>query len=394
MSLFLSRTWAEINLDNIKHNFDLIKSNLNKETKFMAVVKADAYGHGSKVISQELEKLGADWFAVSNIEEALQLRGFGIKKPILILGYTPVYLAKHLCENDISQAVLDENYANELLNQAQKEDLKIKVHIKIDTGMGRLGFCYHSFDDDSVINKILNCFNNKNLIPEGIFTHFSTADFDNDEDGKHTEMQYKLFDSCIEKLENNNLKFEIKHCSNSAATLKHKNYHLDMVRPGIILYGLQPSKHFSEFDLRPAFILKSVISMIKNINRGDTVSYGKTFTAKDEMKVATIPVGYADGYSRSLSNKGYVIINGKKANVLGRVCMDQIIVDVTDIDNVNVGDEVVLFGDDKLTIDEFSSLCDTINYETVCLVGKRVPRVYYKDGKEVCVVNFIYNKKD
>ena len=393
MSLFLSRTWAEINLDNIKHNYELIRSNLDKSTKFMAVVKADAYGHGSKIISQELEKLGADWFAVSNIEEALQLRGFGISKPILILGYTPPHLAKYLSESNISQTILDENYANELLEQAKQDNIKINVHIKVDTGMSRVGFYHHNIND-VMIEKIANCFDNDYLIPEGIFTHFATADFDNDEDGKHTNNQYNLFIDCINRLKNKNINFSIHHCANSAATLKHKNYHLDMVRPGIILYGLQPSSYFGEFDLRPAFTLKSVVSLIKTMECGDTVSYGKTFVAENKMKVATIPVGYADGYSRSLSNKGYIIVNGKKANILGRVCMDQMIVDITDINGVNVGDEVILFGDDKLTIDEYSALCNTINYETVCLVGKRVPRVYFKNNKEVSVVNFIYNKKD
>ena len=394
MSLFLSRTWAEINLDNIKHDYELIKSNINNSTKFMAVVKADAYGHGSKIISQESEKLGADWFAVSNIEEALQLRGFGIKKPILILGYTPPHLAKYLYENNISQAVLDENYARELTKQAQNENIKIKTHIKIDTGMGRIGFYYHTKNNESTIESITKCFDNDYLIPEGIFTHFATADFDNDESGKYTKEQYELFIDCIENLSKNNLNFSIHHCSNSAATLKHTNYHLDMVRPGIILYGLQPSQYFEDFDLKPAFKLKSVISLIKTINCGDTVSYGKTFVANKKMKIATIPVGYADGYSRSLSNKGYIIVNGKKANIVGRVCMDQMIVDITGINDVNVGDEVILFGDDKLTIDEYSALIGTINYETVCLVGKRVPRVYLKDNKEFSVVNFIYNKKD
>jgi len=394
MSLFLARTWAEINLNNIEHNYNLIKSNLKPETKIMSVVKADAYGHGAKMISKELVSLGTDWFAVSNIEEALQLRGFGISKPILILGYTPPHLAKYLSENDISQTVLDEDYAKQLLSFAIKDNLKLKVHIKIDTGMGRLGFSHNDLSDNSFIERIKNSLNNDCFIAEGIFTHFATADFDNDVDGTSTKKQYDLFVDCIEKLKQEGIYFQVHHCSNSAGTLKHKDFHLDMVRPGIILYGLNPSSAFKEFDLKPAFILKSVVSMIKTVNKGDSVSYGKTFIAENNLKVATIPVGYADGYSRGLSNKGFVIINGKKANILGRVCMDQMMVDITNIEDVNVGDEVILFGDEKLTIDEYSALIDTINYETVCLVGKRVPRVYYKDGKEVAVVNFIYNKKD
>ena len=394
MSLFLSRTWADINLDNIKHNYELIRSQLNPKTKFMAVVKADAYGHGAKVISKELQNLGADWFAVSNIEEALQLRNFGISKPILILGYTPANLVKALSENDISQALLDEDYAEMLSKYAEKENVKVKVHVKIDTGMSRIGFYHHDSNDNTALFKIKKALDSKQLIREGIFTHFATADFDNDENGEHTKKQYLLFIDCIKKLKDEGIEFELKHCCNSAGTLKYSEYHLDMVRPGIILYGLNPSSCFDSFDLKPAFMLKSIISMIKEINAGDCVSYGRTFTADKKLKVATIPVGYADGYSRSLSNKGYVVINGRRANILGRVCMDQMIVDVTDIEKIKVGDEVLLFGDKEISIDEYSSLCKTINYETVCLVGKRVPRVYYKDGKEQEVVNFIYNQKD
>lgn len=393
MSLFLSRTWAEISLDNLQHNYNLIKSKISPNTKFMAVVKADAYGHGAKVITKELQGFGADWFAVSNIEEALQLRHFGIEKPILILGYTPPTLAKDLSENNISQALLDKDYAKELSIQAEKAKVKVKVHVKIDTGMGRIGFYHHSTDDNSAIDDIFESLSNEYLISEGVFTHFSTADFDNDENGVNTNNQFELFTDCIEKLKQKGINFELRHCSNSAATLEYPQFQLDMVRPGIILYGLNPSSYFKDYDLRPVFTLKSVVSQIKYIKKDDCISYGRTFKADKELKVATIPVGYADGYSRSLSNKGYVIINGKRADILGRVCMDQMIVDVSQIENVNVGDEVLLFGDKKLSTDEFSSLCGTINYETVCLVGKRVPRVYYKNGKEQEVVNFIYKQK-
>lgn len=394
MSLFLLRTWAEINLDSIKHNYELIRNAISKSTKFMAVVKADAYGHGAKVISRELQDLGADWFAVSNIEEALQLRNFGIIKPILILGYTPPKHAKVLSENNISQALLDKDYAEKLSAQAKKDNVKIKVHVKIDTGMSRIGFYHHDKNDNSAVDDIYNSLNNEYLISEGIFTHFATSDFDNDENGDHTKNQFELFIDCIDKLDKKGIKFELRHCSNSAATLEYPQYHLDMVRPGIILYGLNPSSYFSKYDLQPAFTLKSVISLIKHIQKDDCVSYGRTFTANKDLKVATVPVGYADGYSRSLSNKGYVIINGKKAEILGRVCMDQMIVDISDIENANVGDEVLLFGGEGISTDEFSTLCGTINYETVCLVGKRVPRVYYKNGKEQEIVNFIYNKKE
>ena len=391
MSNFLKRTWVEVNLDNLEYNYNYIRSRLNDKTKYMAVVKADAYGHGAKVVPNFLQTLGADFFAVSNIDEALQLREFGINKPILILGYTPTELVKVLADNDISQAVIDKNYASSLANSAQKENVKIKVHIKIDTGMSRLGFFYHNPSDTNSITDIVDVLDTNYLIREGIFTHFATSDLDNDENGEHTKKQFELFVDCIKKLEEKGVDFELRHCANSAATLNNPEYQLDMVRPGIIMYGLNPSKHFEKFDLKPAFKLKSIISMIKTIQKGTTVSYGKTFVANKDMKVATIPVGYADGYPRSLSNKGYVMINGKKAAILGRVCMDQMIVDISDIDDVKVGQNVLLFGDKDLTVDDFSVLCQTINYETVCVIGKRVPRVYFKDGKEIQVVDLIHS---
>lgn len=391
MSNFLKRTWVEVDLDNLEHNYNYIRSKLNDKTKYMAVVKADAYGHGAKVVPEFLQSLGADFFAVSNIDEALQLREFGITKPILILGYTPTNLVNVLAENDISQAIIDKSYATYLADSAKKENVKIKVHIKIDTGMSRLGFFYHSSSDESSLEDVADVINSDNFIKEGIFTHFATSDLDNDEDGAHTKKQFELFEESIKKLEDKGVSFELRHCANSAATLNNPEYQLDMVRPGIIMYGLNPSSHFDKFDLKPAFKLKSIVSMIKTIQKGTTISYGKTFVAQKQMKVATIPVGYADGYPRSLSNKGFVMINGKKAKILGRVCMDQMIVDITEIDNVKVGQNVLLFGDKDLTIDDFSALCQTINYETVCVIGKRVPRVYFKDGEETQVVDLIHS---
>lgn len=392
MASFLRRTWAEINLDNIEYNFKLIKGKTAENAKIMAVVKADAYGHGVEKISKELEFLGADAFAVSNIEEALQLRKYGTDKPILILGFTPTEYAKTLSDNNISQAVLSKDYGEKLKTQAEKDGVRVKVHIKIDTGMSRIGFYHHSVNDNTATDEICEVLKNKTLIPEGIFTHFATADFDNDPDGVHTKKQFELFTDCIERLSEKGFSFKFRHCSNSAATLEMQKYHLDMVRPGIILYGLNPSRHFEKYGLKPAFTLKSVISMIKEVEKGDTVSYGKTFTAEKKIKVATVPIGYADGYSRSLSNKGYVIIGKKKAPILGRVCMDQMMVDISDIPEARTGDEVVLFGNELLSTETFSSLCDTITYETVCLVGKRVPRVYLKGGETVCVSDLIYSQ--
>ena len=391
---FLPRTWAEINIDNLEHNYRVIRSMLSDDVKYYAVVKADAYGHGAKYVIPEMQKFGVDGFAVSNIQEAMQIRELGIEKDILILGYTPPELAKMLYDNNISQAVFDYDYAENLSKYATENGVEIKAHIKIDTGMGRIGFVHRNFDDNTAIKEITDVCNFDGINPVGVFMHFCTSDKDGDENGEFTDFQYSLFADALNKLKTNGVEFKIKHCCNSAATLNNKKYHMNAVRPGIIMYGLEPSNAFRDFaDLKPSMKLKSVVSMVKTIHKDDSISYGRTFVSDKEVKVATIPVGYADGYPRSLSNKGYVLINGEKANIVGRICMDQMIVDVTNISDVHSGSEVILFGEDGLTVEEFSSMCDTINYETVCVVGKRVPRVYIKNGKIIGQLNYVYNGK-
>lgn len=389
---FLPRTWAEIDIDCLKHNYNIIRTLIGDNVKYYAVVKADAYGHGAKFVVPEMEKFGADGFAVSNIQEALQLRKLGIESDILILGYTPPELAQILCDNNISQTVFDYDYATALSECASSAERKVNVHIKIDTGMGRIGFVHRKKDDDTALLQILKTCKLANLNAVGAFMHFASSDKDGDKNGEFTSGQFELFNDLLVKLKSNGVDFKIRHCCNSAATLTLSQYHLDAVRPGIIMYGMNPSKEVSGIaNLKTAMKLKSVVSMIKTVHKGDSVSYGRTFIADSDRVIATIPVGYADGYPRSLSNRGYVLINGKKANIVGRVCMDQMIVDVTDIPNVKSGSEVILFGDEKLTIDDFASLCGTINYEIVCVVGKRVPRVYIKNGKIIGQLNYVYN---
>ena len=389
---FLPRTWAEIDIDCLKHNYDIIRALVGNDVKYYAVVKADAYGHGAKFVVPEMEKFGADGFAVSNIQEALQLRKLGIKIDILILGYTPPELAQILCENNIAQTVFDIDYATALSEYASSCGKTVNIHIKIDTGMGRIGFVHRDKSDDTALCDILKTCKLPNIHAVGAFMHFASSDKDGDENGEFTQLQFELFTDLLDKLKSNGVEFNIRHCCNSAATLTLPQYHLDAVRPGIIMYGMHPSKQVSDIaDLKTAMKLKSVVSMIKTVHKGDSVSYGRTFIADKDKVIATIPVGYADGYPRSLSNRGYVLINGKKANIVGRVCMDQMVVDVTDIPDVKSGSEVILFGDEKLTIDDFASLCGTINYETVCVVGKRVPRVYIKDGKIIGQLNYVYN---
>ena len=377
---FLHRTWAEIDLDALVHNFDIIKKEATG-AKLMAVVKADAYGHSARIVAPILEQHGADAFAVSNIEEAITLRGCGITRPILILGYTPVSMAAQLYLNDISQCVYSPEYAAALSKRACADGVKVKVHIKLDTGMSRLGFDCRD-EKLSGIEEAVTAARLKGFVFEGIFTHFAVSDRTETSEDGFTDKQYSRFCTAAERFEKAGLRPKYRHCCNSAAFCLDSDKHFDMCRPGIILYGLTPS---SDLKLKEAFIpvmtVKSVVSMVKTIKKGDTVSYGRTFTAEKEMKTATVTAGYADGYPRLLSNKGYVLINGKRANIIGRVCMDQMSVDVSDIDNVKQGDEVILFGK-TLPVEELADKCGTINYEIICGISPRVPRITVKGKKE------------
>lgn len=370
---FLHRTWAEIDLDALVHNFDIIKKEATG-AKLMAVVKADAYGHSARIVAPILEQHGADAFAVSNIEEAITLRGCGITRPILILGYTPVSMAAQLYLNDISQCVYSPEYAAALSKRACADGVKVKVHIKLDTGMSRLGFDCRD-EKLSGIEEAVTAARLKGFVFEGIFTHFAVSDRTETSEDGFTDKQYSRFCTAAERFEKAGLRPKYRHCCNSAAFCLDSDKHFDMCRPGIILYGLTPS---SDLKLKEAFVpvmtVKSVVSMVKTIKKGDTVSYGRTFTAEKEMKIATVTAGYADGYPRLLSNKGYVLINGKRANIIGRVCMDQMSVDISDIEDVKQGDEVILFGK-TLPVEELADMCGTITYEIICGISPRVPRI-------------------
>ena len=373
---FLHRTWAEIDISALKHNFNILKTKANG-TKLMAVVKADGYGHSADIIAPVLENEGADYFAVSNIDEAIALREIDIKKPILILGYTPVDMVRELATNNLSQCVYSLEYAQRLSALAVFYGIKIKVHIKLDTGMSRLGFnCKNN--DLCELEDALNAAKLPNLICEGVFTHFAVADRTKLEEDGFTDNQYNLFMKAANRFKEEGFTDALYHCCNSAGTILDNDKHLDMTRVGISLYGLSPSSSLElEDDLIPVLTVKSVVSLVKEIKAGDTVSYGRTFKCEKPMKIATVTAGYADGYPRLLSNKGFVYINGQKANIVGRVCMDQMCVDVTDIPSVKMGDEVLLFGKD-LKVDTLADLCDTINYEIICGISPRVPRVIFK----------------
>ena len=382
------RFWAEIDINAAEKNFNLIKSKLNKDTKLCCVVKANAYGHGAVYLSKLYERLGADFFAVSNIEEAMQLRNNGISTPILILGYTPTSCASILAENNIAQSVFSYSYAKELSKSAVADGVNVKIHIKLDSGMGRIGFdCIHA--NDKMLDTVLEVCNMQGLNPEGIFTHFAVAD-EGVDGAEFTRLQYERFTSAVDELKSHGVEFEIKHCANSATTFEYPEYHLDMVRVGVVLYGLAPSKKVRGCeDLLPVMSLKSVISMIKEIEEGDTVSYGCTFKAEKKTKIATAPVGYADGFWRSNAENGtQMLIRGQRVNIVGRVCMDQLMLDVTNVKGVREGDYITLIGADKdgfISADELAKNNHTIGYEMICSIGERVPRFYIKDHDIVFV---------
>lgn len=390
---FVKRTWAKVNIDNIKYNFVEIKKKLNPKTKLLCVLKADAYGHGAEFLVKEYEKLGADFFGVSNLDEAMQLRKAGAKKPILIFGYTPSECADVLAKNNISQAVFSLEYAKRLQNECKNKGVKIKAHLKIDTGMSRIGFFAQNEESrQKSIEDILEINNMPEIEIEGVFTHFSVAD-DVTNNKDYTAYQIENFKKIIGDLESKGLSVPLKHCCNSGGIINFPEMQLDMVRAGVILYGLYPSEEIvGKIDLKPAMSLKTVISQVKTIPKGTSVSYGRTFVSDKEIKVASVAIGYADGYSIKFSNNSEMLVRGKRAKILGRVCMDQLMLDVSDIEGVCEGDVVTVFGvdgEDYISVDELAKNIGTINYEIICLIGKRVPRVYSENGKVVGSVSYI-----
>lgn len=383
------RFWAEVDLDKAKLNFIKIREALSENTKLCCVVKANAYGHGAVKLASLYQSLGADFFAVSNIEEAMQLRENNIDKPILILGYTSAECAEILVEYNISQAVFSLEYAEKLNKFAVKCGKKVKIHIKLDSGMGRLGFsCKHNMSDVTELNHAYIASSLPYLETEGVFTHFAVAD-EGENGREYTEKQLESFEFAVSYLERMGVKFDIKHVSNSAAISDYREHNMNMVRAGIVLYGENPSDDIeNQLELEPVMSLKAVVSQVKTVEKGDSLSYGRTYVAESIRKIATVPVGYADGFRRSNSEGGFVIVKGKKAPIVGRVCMDQLMIDVTDIDGVEEDEIVTIMGKDgneSVTAVDLAKLGGTINYEVLCAVGERVPRFYIKDGKTVSV---------
>lgn len=382
----LRPVWAEVDLDKIAHNMREIRR-VAKSENIIAVVKADAYGHGAVDVAPVLLQNGANRLAVAISSEAVELRRSGIECPIMILGFTPPNLIDELLKYDIEQAVYSYEFAKELSMMAQKENKVARIHIVVDTGMGRIGF----LPNDESAQEVYNIYMLPNIIMQGIFCHFSTAD---EKDKTYTYDQVKKYDDFYEKLKEKKVNIIMRHIANSAAIIDLPETHYEAVRPGIILYGYYPSNEVNKknIDLKPAMTLKTNVVHIKILPPGEYVSYGRKYKTERESVIATLPIGYADGYTRLLFQKGKVILKGKFAPVIGRICMDQCMIDITDIKGVEIGDEVILIGEDgnnKFTADTVAELIGTINYEVICMISKRVPRVYIKDGKVVKIRNYV-----
>ncbi len=373
--------WAEIDLDKLKDNISAIREYVSPKTKIMAVVKADGYGHGSVEIGDVLLKNGADLFAVSTLNEALILRRYYPTTDILILGYTPDNHARTLIENNFIQTIYDAQQSHVFNDIAKKMNRAMRVHIKIDTGMGRLGIRPNT-DGIHEIYKIFEC---ENMAVEGIYTHFSTADWENKE---YTYRQNDMFWYIITLLENKGLSIPFKHVSNSSAIIDLPQMNYDMVRAGVMLYGIYPSDHVKKQNiaLQEVMALKSYIAYVKNLPVGSDIGYGRTYTTTKESKIATLPVGYADGYTRLYAGDAKILYGGHRYPIVGSICMDQCMVDMSGSD-AKIGEEVTLIGKDgnqSIAMEEMSTWMGTIPYETMCMIGKRVPRVYKKNG---CIVN-------
>lgn len=388
---FKHRTWAEISIDALKHNVREIKSLLRPETKILGVIKSDAYGHGVEYTAKALLEEGVDYFAVAFVDEAVQLRNMGIDVPVMLLGYTPLNMLDDVIKNDIQPTVISLESAKALSDRAAELNMECKFQLKIDTGMSRVGLQYNEDSDtnDKTYNEILRILKLPNIKMEGMFTHFAKSDHADDD---LTEIQFSRYMALTDRLEQAGIRIPVKHAANSAAILKYPHMQLDMVRAGIILYGEYPSTEMdkSAVNLQPVMTLKTVLTQIKTMHGGFGVSYGSKYVTREGDIIGTIPVGYADGYSRRMSGKAEVIAGGKRVPVVGLICMDQCMINLSSVNNINVEDEVVLIGRQgtaQVSTEEVAAWQDTINYEITCVIGKRVPRVYIENGKDVAVIN-------
>ncbi len=376
----LRRTWAEIDLDALEHNYRRARTLTGPGVRYLGVVKADAYGHGAVQIGRKLESLGADYLAVSSLDEARELRHGGITMPVLILGHTPPDMVPELIRYHITQAVSALAKAEEYSAAAAACGGTLRVHIKVDTGMSRLGFLVRGSHFERGVAAIAAACALPGLDAEGIFTHFAVADEDGEEDEAYTREQFGLFTAVIDALAQRGRTFAIRHCANSGALARYPEMYLDMVRPGIALYGAGADAQ--RLDLWPVMSLKTCISTIKVFGPDTTVSYGRTFRAAERTRMGVLPIGYADGFFRGLSNRASVLTDQGPAPIRGRICMDMCMVDLTELPDVHVGDAVEIFGQ-RQRVDDLASMLGTIPYELTCAVSKRVPRLYLEGGAVV-----------
>ena len=376
----LRRTWAEIDLDALAHNYRQARAIAGPGVKYLGVVKADAYGHGAVRVSRTLEALGADYLAVSSLDEARELRQNGIQAPILILGHTPPELTEQLIAYRITQAVSAKAKAEAYSAAASACGGTLKIHIKVDTGMSRLGFLVRGGHFAAGVESIALSCRLPGLEPEGIFTHFSAADEDTPADESYTKEQFRLFMEVLSALEDRGAAFPLRHCANSGALARYPETYLDMVRPGIALYGAGADR--DRLGLRPVMTLKSSVSTIKIFDPGTDISYGRIFRTAGKTRVGILPIGYADGLFRGLSNRASFQTPQGPAPILGRICMDMTMVDLTALPGIGVGSELEIFGGLQ-PADKLAALLGTIPYELTCAVSKRVPRLYLRGGQVV-----------
>lgn len=388
----LKRTWAEISLDNLEHNYRALRARTPEGCKFLGVIKADAYGHGAVPVSGTLSELGCEYLAVSNLEEAVQLRRGGIRTPILILGYTPPEYADTMVFMDLTQEIHSLDYARALEERLRGTNYILNVHLKLDTGMGRIGFL--AYGEHSELPQLAAFSQLTHLRAEGVFTHFSAADSRREDDERYTALQYARFTSALAELDSYGIRPTLRHCANSAVTILHPEYSLDMVRGGIALYGCAPDADCEGLlDLRPVMTLRTTIAQIRDVAAGTPISYGRTFTAPRDLRMAVLPIGYADGLSRGLSGKVSFRLRGQDVPVIGRICMDMCMVDITSVPDAKVGDELTLFGYDedgvRVPVERLAQASGTISYEILCTLSKRIARLYYSGGRQSEILQYI-----
>ena len=381
MKSTLRRTWAEVDLDAIRHNYETLRARIGENVKFLGVVKADAYGHGAVHVAKTLQELGADYLAVSSLDEAMELRANGIVMPILILGHTPAEQVPNLIANNITQTVTCLAKAQEYNEAAARFGGKVRVHMKVDTGMSRLGVGCAGRHFDTGVDGIVDSCNMPNLEVEGIFTHFAVADETDADDVDYTKRQFELFRATVSAVEQRHgRRIAIRPCAPTGAVALYPETYMDMVRPGLLLYGY--GEFAAGLGLRPAMTLKAMINTIKIYDEGTDISYGRMFHTSAPTRIGVIPYGYADGFFRCLSNRCSIMTSYGPAPQRGRICMDMSMIDLSKLPDVGVGDEVEIFGPHN-PVETLARLAGTIPYELVCAVSKRVPRVYFKNGVEI-----------